>query len=100
MRWQKHNVAAPDAQPRSRVSVAIEVRSFVEKRLVSFWESVQGDEYGFWANVNPEVPHPRWSQATERVLGIDGRRPTLKWNGYGEFVAHLYDGLEKERLFA
>ena len=74
--------------------------SFVEKRPVSFWETVQGDEYGFWANVNPEVPHPRWSQATERVLGIDGRRPTLKWNGYGEYVAHLYDGLEKERLFA
>ena len=74
--------------------------SFTEKRPVSFWETVQGNEYGFWANVNPEVPHPRWSQASERVLGIDGRRPTLKWNGYGEFVAHLYDGLEKERLFA
>jgi sulfoxide reductase catalytic subunit YedY len=74
--------------------------SFVEERPVSFWETVQGEEYGFWANVNPEVPHPRWSQATERVLGIDGRRPTLKWNGYGDFVAHLYDGLEKERLFA
>ena len=42
----------------------------------------------------------RWSQATERVLGIDGRRPTLKWNSYGQFVAHLYDGLGKERLFA
>jgi len=74
--------------------------SFTDKRPVSFWETVQGEEYGFWANVNPEVPHPRWSQATERVLGIDGRRPTLKWNGYGEFVAYLYDGLEKERLFA
>src|SRR6266849_1003657 len=56
-------------------------------------------EYGFWANVNPEVPHPRWSQATERVLGSDERRPTLKWNGYGEYVAHLYDGLTSERLF-
>ena len=53
-----------------------------------------------WANVNPDMPHPRWSQATERVLGTNERRPTLKWNGYGEFVAHLYDGLEKERLFA
>lgn len=74
--------------------------SFTEKRPETFWETVQGNEYGFWANVNPEVPHPRWSQATERVLGIDGRRPTLKWNGYGDFVAHLYDGLEKERLFA
>jgi sulfoxide reductase catalytic subunit YedY len=74
--------------------------SFTEKRPVSFWETVQSDEYGFWANVNPEVPHPRWSQATERVLGTNERVPTLKWNGYGEFVAHLYDGLENERLFA
>ena len=73
--------------------------SFTEKRPVSFWETVEGSEYGFWANVNPEVPHPRWSQATERVLGTNERVPTLKWNGYGEFVAHLYDGLEKERLF-
>src|SRR5215510_8355655 len=74
--------------------------SFTEKRPVSFWETIQGSEYGFWANVNPEVPHPRWSQASERVLGSNERVPTVKWNGYGEFVAHLYDGLEKERLFA
>ena len=74
--------------------------SFTEKQPVSFWETVQGNEYGFWANVNPDVPHPRWSQATERVLGTNERVPTVKWNGYGEFVAHLYDGLEKERLFA
>jgi len=73
--------------------------SFTEKRPETFWETVQGSEYGFWANVNPDVPHPRWSQASERVLGVDGRRPTLKWNGYGEFVARLYDGLDKERLF-
>jgi methionine sulfoxide reductase catalytic subunit len=74
--------------------------AFTEKRPVSFWETVQGSEYGFWANVNPDIPHPRWSQATERVLGTNERVPTLKWNGYGEFIAHLYDGLEKERLFA
>jgi methionine sulfoxide reductase catalytic subunit len=73
--------------------------SFTDTRPVSFWETVQGDEYGFWANVNPEVPHPRWSQATERVLGTDERVPTLKWNGYGEYVAHLYDGLQNEKLF-
>jgi len=73
--------------------------SFTEKRPVSFWESVQGSEYGFWANVSPEVPHPRWSQASERVLGSNERRPTLKWNGYGEFVAAMYDGLKGERLF-
>jgi sulfoxide reductase catalytic subunit YedY len=73
--------------------------SFTDKRPVSFWEALAANEYGFWANVNPAVPHPRWSQADERVLGVDGRRPTLKWNGYGEFVAHLYDGLDGERLF-
>ena len=74
--------------------------SFTDKRPVSFWETLQGSEYGFWANINPEVPHPRWSQASERVLVIDERRPTLIWNGYGEFVASLYDNLKGERLFA
>jgi sulfoxide reductase catalytic subunit YedY len=73
--------------------------SFIDKRPVSFWEALAANEYGFWANVNPAVPHPRWSQADERVLGTNERRPTLKWNGYGEFVAHLYDGIENERLF-
>jgi len=73
---------------------------FTDKRPRSYWEALQSSEYGFWANVNPQVPHPRWSQATERVLGTDERRPTLMWNGYGEFVADLYKGLEKERLFA
>ncbi len=74
--------------------------SFTDKRPVSFWETLQSSEYGFWANVNPDVPHPRWSQATERVLGMDKRVPTQIWNGYGEFVAHLYDDLKGERLFA
>ncbi len=72
--------------------------SFTDKRPVGFWEIVQGQEYGFWANVNPEVPHPRWSQADERVLG-GGRVPTRIFNGYGEFVAHLYDGMQGEKLF-
>ena len=49
--------------------------------------------------MNPAVPHPRWSQATERVLGTDQRVPTLIYNGYGEQVAGLYKGLEGERLF-
>ena len=74
--------------------------SFTDKRPKGFWEALQSSEYGFWANVNPAVPHPRWSQATERVLGTDERRPTLIWNGYGEYVAHLYDDLKGERLFA
>jgi sulfoxide reductase catalytic subunit YedY len=73
--------------------------TFTDERPKTFWEALQSSEYGFWANVNPEVPHPRWSQASERVLGQDGRRPTLIWNGYGEFVAHLYDDLKGERLF-
>ncbi|HXY98405.1 MAG TPA: protein-methionine-sulfoxide reductase catalytic subunit MsrP [Stellaceae bacterium] len=73
--------------------------TFTDKRPVSFWEKLQSSEYGFWANVNPDVPHPRWSQATERLLGGDGRRPTLLYNGYGEYVAGLYQGLEGERLF-
>jgi methionine sulfoxide reductase catalytic subunit len=74
--------------------------TFTDQRPKTFWETMQSDEYGFWANVNPAVPHPRWSQATERVLGVDERVPTLIWNGYGEYVAHMYDGLQNERLFA
>ncbi len=73
--------------------------TFTEERPVSFWEELQKSEYGFWANVNPEVPHPRWSQATERVLGSDERVPTLLYNGYGEFVASLYEGMEGEALY-
>lgn len=73
---------------------------FTDKQPSTFWEALQSSEYGFWANVNPNVPHPRWSQATERVLGSDERVPTQMWNGYGEFVADMYKGLEKERLFA
>ncbi len=56
-------------------------------------------EYGFWANVNPEVPHPRWSQASERVLGTSERVATQLFNGYGAFVAELYAGMENEKLF-
>lgn len=74
--------------------------SFVAERPKTFWEGLQASEYGFWANVNPEVSHPRWSQASEQVLGSRDRRPTLLFNGYGEQVADLYKGLEKERLWA
>jgi sulfoxide reductase catalytic subunit YedY len=74
--------------------------TFTDKRPVSYWEEAQGSEYGFWANVNPQVSHPRWSQATEEIIGTGTRRPTLLFNGYGEFVADLYKGLEKERLWA
>ena len=74
--------------------------TFTEKRPKGYWEALQGSEYGFWANVNPEVPHPRWSQATEEVIGTGVRRPTLLFNGYGEYVAGIYKGLEGERLWA
>ena len=72
---------------------------FTDKRPVSFWEALQDSEYGFWANVNPAVPHPRWSQASETLLGSDERVPTQIWNGYGEFVASMYADKTKERLF-
>ena len=74
--------------------------SFTDQRPKTFWEGLQAAEYGFWANVNPEVPHPRWSQASEEDIGTKERRPTVKFNGYGEYVADLYTGLEKERLWA
>jgi methionine sulfoxide reductase catalytic subunit len=73
---------------------------FTDQRPKSFWEALQASEYGFWANVNPQVPHPRWSQATEELIGLGERRPTLMFNGYGDYVAHLYQGLERERLYA
>ncbi len=72
---------------------------FTDQRPVTFWEEIQAAEYGFWANVNPEVSHPRWSQASERVIGSDERVPTLLYNGYGEFVADLYTGMENEKLY-
>ncbi|MEO1192189.1 MAG: protein-methionine-sulfoxide reductase catalytic subunit MsrP [Pseudomonadota bacterium] len=73
--------------------------TFTDERPVSFWEELQGSEYGFWANVNPEVPHPRWSQATERMLGTNERLPTQLYNGYGEYVAGLYTNLKDEPLY-
>lgn len=73
--------------------------SFTDKKPVSFWEEVQGREYGFWANVNPKVPHPRWSQATEEDIATGERRPTLLFNGYGEQVAGLYSGMEEQKIW-
>ena len=73
--------------------------TFTDERPIGFWEEVQGKEYGFWANVNPSVPHPRWSQASEKVLGTGDRVPTLLYNGYGEEVAQLYADKTDEPLF-
>ena len=76
--------------------------TFTDQRPVSFWEELNTEEYGFWANVNPDVPHPRWSQASERLLGSGDRVPTQIYNGYGAEVAGLYTGMfpnEKRALF-
>lgn len=74
--------------------------TFTDQRPVSFWETLQAREYGFWANVNPEVNHARWSQAQERILHTGDFVPTLLYNGYGEQVADLYKDIPKsERLF-
>ncbi len=73
--------------------------SFTDERPKSFWEAILPNEYGFWANVNPEVDHPRWSQAKETVLHTGEKVPTLLYNGYGEQVADLYAGMENEILF-
>lgn len=73
--------------------------TFTDERPKTFWEALQPSEYGFWANVNPEVAHPRWSQADEEVLGTGERVPTVIYNGYGEYVADLYADLGEEKLF-
>ena len=63
------------------------------------WNRYGAAEYGFYANVNPNHPHPRWSQATEQRIGEAGRRPTLMFNGYGEQVAGLYEGMDLDKFF-
>ena len=76
--------------------------SFVEKQPPTSWEMANSREYGFYANVNPTVNHPRWSQARERRIGTGlfaEKQPTLMFNGYGEQVAHLYEGLDLRRNY-
>ena len=76
--------------------------SFVEKMPKTSWNMAQPREFGFYANVNPEVDHPRWSQARERRIGADlfaSKTPTRMFNGYGEQVAHLYDGLDLRKNY-
>lgn len=80
------------------------IKSIVRIDLVadqptSLWMAAAPNEYGFYANVNPDVPHPRWSQATERRIGEMGRRPTLPFNGYAEEVAHLYAGMDLRKFY-
>lgn len=66
----------------------------VDQQPPTLWSTIAPNEYGFYSNVNPDVPHPRWSQASERRIGESGRRPTLMFNGYAEDVAYLYDGMD------
>jgi sulfoxide reductase catalytic subunit YedY len=80
------------------------IKSIVNIRLTeeqppTSWNIAAPDEYGFYANVNPAVDHPRWSQATERRIGEYHRRPTLPFNGYADHVAGLYAGMDLRRFF-
>jgi sulfoxide reductase catalytic subunit YedY len=72
---------------------------FVERQPATSWALAAPNEYGFYANVNPEVDHPRWSQARERRIGEFRRRETLPFNGYADQVASLYAGLDLRRYF-
>ena len=75
----------------------------VERQPLNSWQKSAPSEYGFYSNVNPNIDHPRWSQASERRLGEDGlftrRRPTQMFNGYGEQVASLYAGMDLKRFY-
>jgi sulfoxide reductase catalytic subunit YedY len=71
----------------------------VERQPKTAWETSQPSEYGFYSNVNPEVDHPRWSQARERRIGEFLKRPTLMFNGYGDQVASMYTGMDLRRYF-
>ena len=80
------------------------IKSIVKIELVAeepstLWSSIQSNEYGFYANVNPNVNHPRWSQGSERRIGEVSRRETLMFNGYEEQVAYLYDGMDLSKNF-
>jgi sulfoxide reductase catalytic subunit YedY len=72
---------------------------FVENQPPSSWNKMQPKEYGFYSNVNPQVDHPRWSQATERRIGEFLRRKTLMFNGYGDQVASLYKGMDLKKYY-
>jgi len=72
---------------------------FTDKMPATSWALANSNEYGFYANVNPEVDHPRWTQSRERRIGELRRRPTLMFNGYGEQVASMYAGLDLRKNY-
>jgi sulfoxide reductase catalytic subunit YedY len=76
--------------------VRIELTEYEPETL---WSTTAPHEYGFYANVNPKVPHPRWSQSTERRIGTLERRPTLMFNGYEEQVGQLYTGIDLKTFY-
>jgi len=73
--------------------------NFTEHQPINTWNRAAPNEYGFYSNVNPNVDHPRWSQAKERRLGEFFKRPTLMFNGYGDQVASLYSGMDLKKNF-
>jgi sulfoxide reductase catalytic subunit YedY len=74
--------------------------SLVEDEPPTSWNIANAREYGFYSNVNPEVDHPRWSQATERPLGgFFKNKPTQMFNGYADQVAHLYEGMDLRKYY-
>src|SRR5258708_34192382 len=72
---------------------------FTEKEPPTTWNIANASEYGFYSNVNPEVDHPRWSQAKERRLPEFGMRPTEKFNGYGKLVESMYTGMDLRKYY-
>ena len=80
----------------SKSIVKIEV---TKERPQTFWETIEPTEYGFWANVNPDIPHPRWSQNKESDIGSGKMIPTKIFNGYGRWVSEMYKNIENSRLF-
>ncbi|HTN73125.1 MAG TPA: protein-methionine-sulfoxide reductase catalytic subunit MsrP, partial [Methylomirabilota bacterium] len=80
------------------IKTIVKIR-FVEKAPPTSWNISAPQEYGFFSNVNPEVDHPRWSQATERRIGEFSRRKTLMFNGYGDQVASLYSGMDLRKYY-
>ena len=91
-------LAVPWKYGFKHVKSIVKIR-FVEKQPLNTWQQQAPDEYGFYANVNPTVDHPRWSQATERRIGEFLRRKTLLFNGYADQVASMYAGMDLRRNY-
>ena len=91
-------LAVPWKYGFKHIKSIVKVR-FVEKQPINTWQESQPSEYGFYANVNPSVDHPRWTQATERRIGEFFRRKTLMFNGYADQVASLYSGMDLKKNY-